>query len=160
SILGPTFPNRFYQHSGRTDRISNTLVLSTLPTIWDRVLQAGLTARYYFSDLAFIALWGAKYQSIARPFDAFLADAAAGTLPNLSFVDPKFGGEEAGTSNDDHPFGDVRAGQHFMHQIYTAVTQSPNWERTVLVFNYDEWGGFFDHVPPPIGPVSPGDITA
>ena len=160
SILGPTFPNRFYQHAGRTDRISNTLVLSTLPTIWDRMLQAGLTARYYFSDLAFIALWGAKYQPIARPFDTFLADAAAGTLPNLSFIDPKFGGEEEGTSDDDHPFGDVRAGQHFLHQIYTAVTNSPNWERTVLVFNYDEWGGFFDHVPPPIGALSPGDIAA
>ena len=160
SILGPTFPNRFYQHSAQTDRISNTLVLSQLPTIWDRIASAGLTGRYYFSDLAFIALWGNKYLPIARPFAQFLADAAAGTLPNLSFIDPKFGGESDGTSNDDHPFGDIRAGQHFMHQIYTAVTNSPAWERTVLVFNYDEWGGFFDHVPPPIGAVSATDIAA
>jgi phospholipase C len=160
AILGPTFPNRFYQHAAQTDRISNTLVLSTLPTIWDRLANAGLTGRYYFSDLAFIGLWGAKYQSIARPFDVFLADAAAGTLPNLSFIDPKFAGEGQGTSNDDHPYADVRAGQHFMHQIYTAVTNSPAWERTVLVINYDEWGGFFDHVPPPIGAVSPIDVAA
>jgi phospholipase C len=160
SILGPTFPNRFYQHSAQTDRISNTLVLSQLPTIWDRIAAAGLTGRYYFSDLAFIALWGNKYLSIARPFAQFLADAAAGTLPHLSFIDPKFGGESDGTSNDDHPFGDIRAGQHFMHQIYTAVTNSPAWERTVLVFNYDEWGGFFDHVPPPIGAVSAIDVAA
>jgi phospholipase C len=160
SILGPTFPNRFYQHSARTDRISNTLVQSFLPTIWDRLADAGLTGRYYFSDLPFIALWGAKYQSITRPIDAFFADAAAGTLPSLSFIDPKFGGEEEGTSNDDHPHADVRAGQHFMHQLYTAVTNSPAWERTVFVINYDEWGGFFDHVPPPIRPVSPDDVTA
>jgi phospholipase C len=159
SILGPTFPNRFYQHAAQTDRISNTLVLATLPTIWDRLLQAGRSARYYYSDLPFIGLWGAKYLPISRTIDAFFADAAAGTLPNLSFIDPKFSGESTGTSNDDHPVADVRAGQHFLHQIYTAITNSPNWERTVLVFNYDEWGGFFDHVPPPIGAVSPTDIA-
>ena len=159
SILGPTFPNRLYQHSAQTDRISNTLALSTLPTIWDRLASAGLTGRYYFTDFAFIALWGAKYQSITRPIDAFFADAAAGTLPNLSFIDPKFGGEE-GTSSDDHPHADVRAGQHFMHQLYTAITNSPAWERTVFVINYDEWGGFFDHVPPPIGAVSAIDVAS
>jgi len=160
SILGPTFPNRFYQHAAQTDRISNTLVLSQLPTIWDRLAAAGRTGRYYYSDLPFIGLWGAKYLPIARTIDVFFADAAAGTLPNLAFIDPRFGGEDDGTSTDDHPHADVRAGEHFLHQIYTAVTTSPAWERTVLVINYDEWGGFFDHVPPPIGAVSATDLAA
>ena len=41
-------------------------------------------------------------------------------------------------------------------QIYNAVTQSPAWPRTLLIFTFDEWGGFFDHVPPPAAPdVSP-----
>jgi len=160
SILGPTFPNRFYQHSAHTDRISNTLVLSTLPTIWDNLAAAGLTGRYYYSDLPFVALWGAKYLPIAKTIDVFFSDAAAGTLPNLAFIDPKFVGEDQGTSNDDHPHADIRAGEHLLHQIYTAVTTGPAWERTVLVINFDEWGGFFDHVPPPIVPVSAGDITA
>ena len=160
SILGPTFPNRFYQHSARTDRISNTLVVSQLPTIWDRIAAAGLTGRYYYSDLPFIALWGNKYRPIARTFDTFIADAAAGTLPNLAFIDPSFAGEDAGTSNDDHPHADIRSGEHFMHRIYTAVTNSPAWERTVLVFNFDEWGGFFDHVPPPTLATAPEDVTA
>jgi phospholipase C len=35
-----------------------------------------------------------------------------------------------------------------MNQAYDAVRTSPNWENTVLVITYDEWGGFFDHVPP------------
>jgi phospholipase C len=159
-ILGPTFPNRFHQHSSQTDRISNTGVISKLPTIWDRVADAGLTGKYYFSDLPFIGLWGAKYLPISHTADEFFADCAAGTLPNVAFLDPKFSGEGTGTSNDDHPKADVRAGQHFMHSIYTAVTNSPAWERTVLVFNYDEWGGFFDHVPPPILPVGDADIAA
>jgi len=53
-------------------------------------------------------------------------------------------------SNDDHPFADIRNGQAFMNLVYEAVTKSPNWPNTVFVINYDEWGGFFDHVPPPI----------
>jgi len=47
AIMGPTFPNRMYQHAGVTDRLSNTLTLSTLPTIWDRLADAGLSGRYY-----------------------------------------------------------------------------------------------------------------
>ncbi|HXL33646.1 MAG TPA: alkaline phosphatase family protein, partial [Gemmatimonadales bacterium] len=41
SILGPTFPNRIYQHAGQTDRIANTATISLLPTIWDRLAARG-----------------------------------------------------------------------------------------------------------------------
>src|SRR5215831_3077103 len=88
AIMGPTFPNRMYQHAGVTDRLSNTFDMSTLPTIWNRLAQAGLDGRYYFNNLPFLALWGAKYLPIVRPFAAFLADCAAGTLPQVAFVDP------------------------------------------------------------------------
>ena len=57
-----------------------------------------------------------------------------------------------GITNDDHPLADIRNGQAFLNQVYEAVTSSPNWENTVLVINYDEWGGFYDHVPPPLAP--------
>ena len=160
SILGPTFPNRFYLHAAQTDRITNTLVQSQLPTIWDGLAAAGRTGRYYYSDAAFTGFWGTKYQSISHTIDAFFADAAAGALPNLAFVDPLGNGELRGVTNDDHPHADIRAGEHFMHQIYTAVTTSPAWQRAVLVFTFDEWGGFFDHVPPPVGAVSPTDTAA
>jgi phospholipase C len=150
SILGPTFPNRFFQHSAQTDRLSNTLAISTLPTIWDRLNQpGGPTGRYYFSDLPVLALWGAKYQSITSPLAQFIRDAAAGTLPNVSFVDPSFLGEANGTSNDDHPLADLRAGDAFLSQIFHALASGPGWSKTVLVINYDEWGGFFEHVRPP-----------
>src|SRR5215813_122003 len=93
AILGPTFPNRIYQHAGATDRLSNTLVISTLPTIWDRLAAAGLTGRYYFSDLPVLGLWGPKYQSISLPIAQFALDAAAGTLPSVAYIDPRFVGE-------------------------------------------------------------------
>jgi len=110
AIMAGTFANRVYQHAAQTDRLANTFELSTLPTIWDRLAEAGLDGRYYFSDIPFLALWGAKYVPIGRPYAAFLADAAAGTLPHVSFVEPRFLGEEVGASNDDHPFADIRNG--------------------------------------------------
>jgi phospholipase C len=152
AILGPTYPNRFYQHAGVTDRILNSSTTSTLPTIWDRLSAAGLKGTYYFSDIPFLALWGSKYVSIAKPYEQFLADCATGALPNVAYVDPRFLGEDQGASNDDHPHADIRVGERFLNDIYEAVTSSPAWSSTLLVITYDEWGGFFDHVPPALAP--------
>ncbi len=66
----------------------------------------------------------------------------------MCYVDPKFSGEADGTSGDDHPLADIRAGDAFLSQVFHAVATGPRWDKTVLVINYDEWGGFFDHVAP------------
>jgi phospholipase C len=158
--MGPTFPNRFYMHAAQTDRLSNTFELSTLPTIWDRLAAAGLNGRYYFSDAPFLGLWGLKYASISRTFDHFLEDCAAGTLPQVSYVDPRFIQEATGTTNDDHPHADIRNGEVFMNDIYAAVTSSPQWKHTVLVMTFDEWGGFFEHVAPPAAPIPAASAAA
>jgi phospholipase C len=150
SILGPTFPNRFFLHSAQTDRLSNTTVrLATMPTIWDRLAAADVSALYYFSNLPFLALWGARYIPISRPYLQFLADAAAGTLPAVSFIDPRFTVPPENTGNDDHPPADIRAGDAFLSQTFHAVARGPRWPHTVFIVTYDEWGGFFDHVAPP-----------
>jgi len=156
SIMAETFPNRFYQHCARTDRNHNDGVTQVpdpgkLPAIWDQLNKTagGPTGNYYFSDLSFLGLFGTKYQSISKPVSTFLAQAAAGALPNVSFVDPSFGGEGQGTSGDDHPRGDLRSGESFISEIYQAVRTGPQWGKTVFVIAYDEWGGFFDHVAPP-----------
>ena len=163
-ILASTFPNRIYMHAGATDRMDNSFyppgpvpAPATIATIWDRLAEAGISAKSYFSDLPITAFWGEKYGSITQPFDNFLADAAAGTLPSVSYFDPNFGGsigESQGASRDDHPQADVRDGQVYLTQIYNALRASPNWERTLMIVTYDEWGGFFDHVAPPVMPVS------
>ncbi|HEV7171507.1 alkaline phosphatase family protein [Pedococcus sp.] len=152
AVMAETYPNRFYMHSAQTDRLHNSTVTSTLPTIWDRLAGANLTGRYYFSDIPFVALWGTKYESIAKPFATFLSDAAAGTLPEVSFIDPRFEDEASGSSSDDHPHADIRAGEQFLDEVYRAVTNGPGWARTLLVVNFDEWGGFFDHVAPTTAP--------
>ena len=159
-IMAETYPNRFYMHAAQTDRLTNTTATSTLPTIWDRLQAGGFSGRYYFNDLPFLALWGTKYANISKPFAQFLADAQAGTLPNVAYVDPGFAGETTDDSNDDHPHADIRDGEAFLNQVYNAITSSPNWSKTILIINFDEWGGFFDHVPPPLAPIPSASAAA
>ena len=149
SILSSTFPNRVFQHAAQTDRLSNTLDISGLPTIWDKLMAAGIGSRYYYSNVPFLALWGLKYLGISALYDQFKADAASGTLPAVSFVDPWFTILDDGTGNDDHPHADLRKGEIFLRDIVTTLAASPQWQNTVLIINRDEWGGFFDHVVPP-----------
>ena len=149
SILGPTFPNRLFLHAAQTDRLTNSTSLSSLPTIWDRLASAGLTARYYFSNVPFLALWGAKYLGISRLYDEFLVAAGAGTLPAVSFIDPRYTILDDGTGNDDHPHADIRKGDLFLYETFKAVATGPKWANTVFIVNFDEWGGFFEHIAPP-----------
>ncbi|GII23966.1 alkaline phosphatase family protein [Planosporangium mesophilum] len=87
ATMAETYPNRFYQHSAQTDRIHNSTDQATMPTIWDRLADAGVSRAYYYYDVPFLALYGTKYLSIARTYPQFLADAQAGTLPAVSFLD-------------------------------------------------------------------------
>jgi phospholipase C len=168
SFAGETFPNRFYQHAARTDRDHNSATLSTLPSVWDQLspipnAQGIPTGGYFFRDAPFLALWGTRYFPFWHPFadgdqdalgipvttKSFLDTVAQGELPNVSFVDPAFDTEGNGTSADDHPLADVRLGERFIADTYHALANAGYLDNTVLVVTFDEWGGFYDHVPPP-----------
>jgi phospholipase C len=167
SFAGETFPNRFYQHAAQTDRDHNTDTISVLPTIWDQLspipnTQGVPTGGYFFSDVPFMALWGGKYIPFWHPFASgsadplgisaktlsFLALVKRGQLPNVSFVDPAFDTEGNGTSADDHPLADIRLGEKFIADAYHALAKAGYLDNTVLIVTFDEWGGFYDHVPP------------
>lgn len=150
-LMGPTYPNRVISLAGETDRIDNTLDVAVLPTIWDRLTAAGLSGKNYGRTFTSSILWGARYASLIRPITEFYSDAGAGKLPNVSFVDPDL---SADTTDSYHPPGDIRNGEAFLAGIYKAVTTSPQWKNSLLIITFDEWGGFFDHVPPPVGAVS------
>ena len=152
-ILSSTFPNRFYALSGVTDRLNNAFTKVELPTIFDRLAAKKLRAGYYCGNTNFLLLWDQKYNPITRTYGNFLADCKRGSLPAFSFVDPDYTlddtGPKSGIGGDDHPHSDIRQGEYFLSTIYNAVTKSPAWKNTLLVVTFDEWGGFFDHVPPP-----------
>ena len=106
---------------------------SPTPSSSARCRRSGIGSRQPASRAAttsatcpFLALWGAKYLPISRgPFFGFLADAAAGTLPHVSFVEPRFLGAEIGHSTDDHPYADIRNGQAFHQQRLSRRDHEP-----------------------------------
>ena len=148
SMLGPTFPNRIFQLCGQTDRLDDSIDLCSYPTIFNHCAQAGVSSKYYFGNVPFLTLFPVDAVEFANPYADFLTACATGTLPQVSFVDPSFT-LVLNTANDNHPESDIRNGDAFIAQVYQAVATSSAWANTILVLNYDEWGGFFEHVPPP-----------
>ena len=152
SLLAGTFPNRQYMHAATSlGRKTNPRQLDAGiyggDTIWDRLQTAGVDARYYYVDLPFLALYGDRLFDRISPIDEFFDDAAKGSLPNVVMVDPGFQGP---LRTDNHPHGDIRMAQRYLNSVFGAVARSPQWSRTLFVLTYDEWGGFFDHVVPPV----------
>lgn len=86
-------------------------------------------------------------------FSDFQALAQQGKLPTYSFLEPSWDAN----GNSQHPNYDVAKGEQFLRQLYDTLLASPNWSSTLLIINYDEHGGTFDHVPPPWGATPPGD---
>ena len=78
------------------------------------------------------------------PVDEYLASAAAGTLPSVSWIMP------AG-ANSEHPASasTVRTGQAYVTRLINAAMSGPEWGSTAIFLTWDDWGGFYDHVVPP-----------
>jgi phospholipase C len=74
----------------------------------------------------------------------FMAAARAGALPAVSFVKP------IGEDNEHPGYADLLRGQEHVAQLVQAIQQSPNWQDTMVVITYDENGGRWDHVQPPL----------
>jgi phospholipase C len=86
-----------------------------------------------------------------KSLDQFFKDAEEGQLPAFSIVDPNF----SKFSEEDPQ--DVQIGEGFAAEVINAVMKGKGWANTLLIWLYDEHGGYFDHVPPPEAPV-PDDV--
>jgi phospholipase C len=156
SAMTSTYPNRYYLHAAQGDGtqggslpIVNGTTGFTFPTIWDRLQARGVSCRYFATDLPVTAFWGTRLLPITSTIADYLVEAEAGTLPHVSFVDPGF---LSGMRSDDHPHGDTRTAQALVAAVVGALMRGPQWHRSAVVVTYDEWGGFFDHVRPPVLP--------
>ncbi|WP_033216182.1 phosphocholine-specific phospholipase C [Kitasatospora phosalacinea] len=77
---------------------------------------------------------------------AIRADVVNGTLPQVSWI-------VADEQSSEHPYGTPQDGAHFVRLVMDALNADANtFDSTVLLLNYDENDGFFDHVPPPVAP--------
>ena len=168
SLPTDTWPNRLYAlagGSGGLDTTPSDASVATDPpgysltTIFEILQQRGVDWKMHYSDLPFALIFKALAQDAAytqrmRPLSRFFADAKGGNLASVTWIDPSFLDVEEtlghmDLANDDHPPGDVARGQHFVWQIYDALSHSPSWSKTLLIITYDEHGGFYDHVLPP-----------
>jgi len=161
SLLGPTFPNRQYLHAAQSARQKNDPGplrpgIYRTTTIWDRLRRASVPAAYYYTDIPIATLWGERLYSITHSLDDYFDDASKGELANVVMIDPGF---QFAQRTDDHPVGDIRSGQRWLRSVFQAFAASPHWEKGAFVVLYDEWGGFFDHVKPPLAPGSAAGKT-
>ncbi len=72
----------------------------------------------------------------------FYTDALSGTLPQVSWIIPS-------DRVSEHPPSGVREGMLYVTGLVNAVMQGPDWDSTAIFIAWDDWGGFYDHVPPP-----------
>ncbi len=138
----------------------------TAPTIGDRLTEAGVDWAWYSGgwDDALAGRPDARFQFHHQPFayytnysdgtaareqhlkdeTAFLSALADGTLPAVSFVKP------IGLDNEHPGYTTVRRGQEHVASLVDAVRNSPYWDDTLIVITYDDYGGAWDHVAPPV----------
>jgi phospholipase C len=86
-----------------------------------------------------------------RPMTDFWTAAKTGRLPSVAIVDPDFK-----ASSEENP-QDISLGEALSARVINAVMSGPGWAQTLLVWLYDEHGGYYDHVPPPAAP-APDDV--
>jgi phospholipase C len=168
SVLSQTFPNRFYSLAGTSfGHVANDFPSPTDPTafkppnatIFDQLDAHHVSWRIYDSEVPFAALFGyvrAHAAGHVFPISQYYADAAAGALPQVSFVDPIFAGP-TNVENDEHPPSNVQVGERFASDVIHSLFASPDWSNSALFLTYDEHGGYYDHVPPPAA-VPPDNI--
>jgi phospholipase C len=162
SFLGNTQPNRWYLASAQTGgEVYNTIPPTrsdkypewTLgydwPTIYTLLDAAGVSWASYFCNLPNNAFWGPRHVHSTRHISEYYASAATGSLPQVVFIEPWFSAPEQ-LANDDHPHADIRLGQEFLYDVTDAWLSSPQFGDGAMFITYDEWGGFWDHVSPPV----------
>ncbi len=156
SVLGQTYPNRRYLMAATSLGIVDDTIVDDYPkngTIFDKLMGANLTWRDYYTTLPTTLLFPELYTKYhgtnILPIAQFFTDAAAGTLPNYSLVEPNYE-----TQSEEDP-QNIVLGEAFIYQVINAVMSGPLWKKTLLIWTYDEHGGYYDHVPPP--PAIPPD---
>jgi phospholipase C len=163
SVPGQTWPNRNFVHAATSDGevdivyrpYWNTTIFELLEDAdheW-RIYHQGPTQTWVFPKI-----WVRPFRDNFRDLDELVADIRAGDLPSYTFVEPDQGipTDQLDRSSSQHPANNIDngrdfcAGERLIHDIYTALRESPAvFQKTLFVILYDEHGGFADHVVPP-----------
>lgn len=176
SVPSQTLCNRCFVHCGTSRGFVNNApnpkwLLSESVTIFNRLSEAGIDWRIFYDELDIVplsrltqpTLWDVPERHFQH-MDAFHREAAEGTLPPYSFIEPRF----FLNHNDAHPplehkfleTSSVSGAELLVHDIYRSIRNGKGWNKTMLVITFDEHGGCYDHVvPPPAVPPEPNHPT-
>ena len=167
SVLAQTYPNRRFFFCGTASGLTatNNYAFTTKAangTIFNQLLEHNISWRNYVQQYPESSALIVPEFSLSpgcaariRPMSSFFSDAASGSLPAFSFLDPNYD-----VTSEENP-QDIQVGERFVAQVVSALTRSRLWHNTALFITYDEHGGYYDHVPPPaaIAPDSIAPIT-
>jgi phospholipase C len=154
-----TMPNRAFALAGTSQgHLDDHVKIFTCPSIFGRLSDKQIDwavfgynrdplTRHDYPDTQ------SADESHFGHFRDFQTRAANGTLPAFTFLEPSWDAN----GNSQHPNYDVSKGEQLIHDVYYAVRNSPQWDATLLIINYDEHGGNYDHVAPPNDATPPGD---
>lgn len=140
ALVGPLKTRYWYLRKACTD-------IEVLP---DRLEQAGVSWRYYLGDNDYINTLALVKHVVFGPMqdhvvtdDDFFRDLAAGDLPAVSWLIPD-------VEVSEHPAAaSMCEGENWTVRVLNALMRSPAWKHTAVVITWDDFGGFYDHVPPP-----------
>ncbi len=177
SVLGPTDPNRVMAmsasidpggaHGGPVITTASNRIGMTGKLNWETMPEAllkagvswkvyndptgllGLDVLSYFKNYTSASLTGVELaaRALAPTYPGtFASDVKSGKLPSVSWILPPL-------AECEHPAAPPEWGEYLVQQILSTLVSNPDvWAQTVFIVNYDENGGFFDHVPPPAAP--------
>jgi phospholipase C len=152
-----------------------TFTPSETPTLFDHLTERGVSWVYFENRVSLMRAFTrhtfdlTNVRGFLDPINGFEATSAGRNqlggpagLPSVTFIDPAFGDLPAGTlalqqDNDDAPPSNLMDGQVFIDNIVRTLLdpgRNPAWRETMLLVVYDEHGGFYDHVEPPVVPTS------
>jgi len=160
SVLGPTWPNRFYLMSGTSGGITTDGIFGNgifdskkWPTILDLLDEAHVSWKIYnigtdpIFDTDNVAVFWRRWTHDPRTHatkQEYVDDCAHGKLPQVSWIVPSFSQQL-----DEHPPANVSVGMELQKELIAALRKSTAWGTSAFLLTYDEHGGYFDHVPPP-----------
>jgi phospholipase C len=159
SLPGPTWPNRYFIHSGtslgHTDMPQGifhpAVHFYNQVTVYNRLDQVNKSWRIYYGDvsqaLTLVKLWthADEFSPMSRFFDDVKGPES--DFPSYTFIEPAYFWPR---QNDQHPPTDVLLGDSLLAAIYNAIRGNDAlWQKSLLVILYDEHGGFHDHIAAP-----------
>jgi len=159
-----TQPNRTMAFCGASeifDTPSEPRLIHCNDILFDWLERANVRWRVYHDGLSFFSLYPRAWKYLLgenfRDFEHYFHDMETEPLdsgPQVIIVEPSYeDGPHIGPDhpNDNHPPLAIGWGEDFLRRVYQAATVNPlRWRNTLFVHYYDEHGGFFDHVPPPL----------